>query len=738
MKRNKTYQPTLLIQHTKASIAFIVWCLCIVWHLPAQTSLTDSLQREITQARDNQKKVDLLNDLAWEYKFERAEEARQLLQESILLAQKIGYPKGEAQAYNNLGVVEDIAGNWEGVEINYTKALEIRKKLGDKAGIASLYNNIGNLKESLGDNDGALVNLQQSLKIREELKDTIRIARVNYNLALIQEAMGNYPEALDYLLIHLAISEELQDNYEIANSHTLLGNIKSELERFEEAYNHHQKALKLRYLLEEDYERAIAHNNLGNSLGDLAEVKMDSSQFNLAFSLFSQAIENYNISLRFYEGQQDEEGLSQAYNNIGLVYKNLGTFYETTNNGDSSTISLKQAMLWLNKSLVIRKKLEDQKGIMEVYNGIGDVRRRQKKWNAALEYTEKYYTLAQQIEDPKFLQKAYKDFSRVYEGIGDYRKAFEFRKKYDDLRYKRLDEERTRDISRSEAQYGDIRKQYEIDRKNKELQIQESELQKATLQRRALMGGAIGLMLLAVLLYNRYRLKNKANKALAEKNIIIEKERQRSEELLLNILPAATAEELKSKGKADAKYYSSVSVLFTDFKSFTTLAERMQPEELVAELDFCFRAFDEITSKYGIEKIKTIGDAYMCAGGLPTPTNTHASDLVAAALEMQDFLTQYRAKRKKENRQGFEARIGIHTGPVVAGIVGSKKFAYDIWGDTVNTAARMESSGAPGKVNISHDTYKLIRDRYECIARGKIAAKNKGAIEMYFVIGKKN
>ena len=213
----------------------------------------------------------------------------------------------------------------------------------------------------------------------------------------------------------------------------------------------------------------------------------------------------------------------------------------------------------------------------------------------------------------------------------------------------------------------------------------------------------------------------------------VEKQKKRSDDLLLNILPEEVAEELKAKGSADAKQFDEVTVMFTDFKGFTQISEKLTPSELVAEIHTCFKAFDIIVTKYNIEKIKTIGDAYMCAGGLPVSNKTNAFDVVNAAIEIKQFMHEHLKQRQKENKEPFEIRIGIHTGPVVAGIVGVKKFAYDIWGDTVNIAARMESSGETGKVNISGSTYKFVKDKFHCIHRGKILAKNKGEIDMYFV-----
>jgi class 3 adenylate cyclase len=209
-------------------------------------------------------------------------------------------------------------------------------------------------------------------------------------------------------------------------------------------------------------------------------------------------------------------------------------------------------------------------------------------------------------------------------------------------------------------------------------------------------------------------------------------EKEKADTLLLNILPAEVAAELKEKGSSTAKQFDSVTVLFTDFVNFTIAGERLHPQQLVDELHQCFKAFDEIVDRYSIEKIKTVGDAYLAVCGLPNRNEKHAENIVRAALEIRDFMLQ---RRKCMGDRTFEIRIGIHSGSVVAGIVGVKKFAYDIWGDTVNTAARMEQHGAAGRVNISEATYNLVRSNFNCISRGEIVAKNKGARKMFFVEG---
>jgi class 3 adenylate cyclase len=233
------------------------------------------------------------------------------------------------------------------------------------------------------------------------------------------------------------------------------------------------------------------------------------------------------------------------------------------------------------------------------------------------------------------------------------------------------------------------------------------------------------IIILAVGLYRR-------NKFIQRTKAIIEEEKNRSDNLLLNILPEETAQELKQNGKVQAKKFESVTVLFTDFKGFTEYAKDLSPEKLVESVDYYFSKFDAIMEKYDLEKIKTVGDSYMCAAGLPFESNDHAQKMVLAALEIAEFVKESLTMETK-NQTRFEIRIGINSGAVVAGVVGSKKFAYDIWGDTVNIASRMESSSEPGRINISEYTYELIKDSFDCDYRGEIDVKNKGMMKMYFV-----
>jgi class 3 adenylate cyclase/tetratricopeptide (TPR) repeat protein len=687
-----------------------------------QNNAVDSLLRALSAARPDTHKVNLLNELAWQLKVDDHDQAVVYLDASLALARRLGFKKGEGNSLNYRGVVEDIHGNGEAAILYFEQALAIRQAIGDRSGVASLYNNIGNLKESLGDYPAALKNYQESLRIREELEDTAKIINTFYNIGILHERMGNYIEALDYIFQYLEAAERRSETESVANAWNMIGNIKIELDRFEEAFGAFEKSLALHRKLGNDWQIASVLTNQAVLNDAVAEDRMDAKDLSdSVLQYFVEAIALQKEALAIRQKLGDLQGQGDNYNNIGYILKNLGTFYKERKDPAAAEKAWSEAETYLRRSLGMREKEGNKAGVMEVYNGMADVRRRQKKFPEALEYTQKYYALALEIGDQKYQQNALKDLARIHFALGRYQEAYQYREQYDELRYARFNEERIKTEERREAVYSDNKKKYEIERQQQELLLQDAQLENAATIRNSLLGGAALLLLLALVLFNR--------------NTLIRSEKQRSENLLLNILPAQTAEELKKNGKAIARNYESVTVLFTDFQSFTSIAEQIPPETLVAQLDECFQAFDEIISRHGIEKIKTIGDAYLCAAGLPTPNSTHAEDIVSAAIEMQEFMARFREKQRSGGMPEFFCRIGIHTGPVVAGVVGKKKFAYDIWGDTVNVAARMEQNSEPDRVNLSQSTYELVKTKYKCAHRGKIKAKNKGEMDMYFVEG---
>ena len=377
---------------------------------------------------------------------------------------------------------------------------------------------------------------------------------------------------------------------------------------------------------------------------------------------------------------------------------------------------------YMNEAIGVLTDLGDTYGISDYLNYMSEIYLEQGEFNSALSYSSKGLELAYEFDLKEQISDASLKISQIYEAMGDTLTSYKYFKDF--VAYK--DSLTNIDAVQKMA---DIRTDFEISQKQLEVDLLNQ--QKRTQQIISISTG-IALFLLTLLimgLLRRYRYINKTNK-------IIEEQKVRSDLLLLNILPAETAQELKESGKVKAKRFESVSVMFTDFQGFTLSSQDLTPEILVKSVDFYFSEFDKIIGKYGLEKIKTIGDSYMCAGGLPFPSEEHPEKMIQAAFEILEFMEESKNSTKLGIAH-FDTRIGINTGPVVAGVVGTKKFAYDIWGDTVNVAARMESNSKPGRINISEYTYALVKDKYNCRFRGKMDVKNHGSMNMYYVTGKK-
>ena len=324
------------------------------------------------------------------------------------------------------------------------------------------------------------------------------------------------------------------------------------------------------------------------------------------------------------------------------------------------------------------------------------------------------------------MKDIYQGMAVAYAKTADYKKAFKYQTLYADVKDTLYNIETDKKLGKLQFEFDLQKKQGEINLLTKDKALQEADLRRQKLVKNAFAAGLGLVFLIALLIFRNYREKVKTNK-------ILDQQKDEIEHLLLNILPAEVAKELQLNGQATPRNFESVSVMFTDFKSFTVIADKMTPQDLVEELNKCFIAFDHIIGKYNLEKIKTIGDAYMCAGGIPSPDNRHAYNMVRASLEIQEYIIENNKRKLEAGLEAWDLRLGLHVGPIVAGVVGKRKYAYDIWGSTVNIASRMESNGEPGRVNISATTYELIKDEFECSYRGKIYAKNVGDIDMYFV-----
>jgi class 3 adenylate cyclase len=404
-----------------------------------------------------------------------------------------------------------------------------------------------------------------------------------------------------------------------------------------------------------------------------------------------------------------------SHQNAAVYYRLQAFFKEKENLPDS-------ALYYFDKAEQLMVKMPDLK-LSQFYYRFGQFLVRHNHNREAIDKFIQSYKVAREVPYFDYMLNASSQLEKLYSQMGDFRNAYKY-----SVNVRELIDSISTLSKREQIMKDNINREQQVRQKNIDLQNLENErkMSQQRTEKNTMEGVVVFLFILSFVIFRNYRSQKRSN-------IKLDEEKKRSERLLLNILPAETAEELKQTGSAKAKYFKEVTVMFTDFINFTQTSEKMTADELVKEINFYFSEFDKIISKYGIEKIKTIGDSYMCVGGLPVSNESHAHDVVSAALELQEFMEIQKLLRARNNRIWFEARIGIQSGPVVAGIVGTRKFAYDIWGNTVNAASTLEASGEPGKVNISGYTYNLVKDYFSCTYRGKIQTKHKGMMDMYFV-----
>ncbi len=384
------------------------------------------------------------------------------------------------------------------------------------------------------------------------------------------------------------------------------------------------------------------------------------------------------------------------------------------------------------------------------------IRLEQGKKRKAIELFESALILANSSNNIDLVMECHLELAELKNNIIDYKEALDHYKKFATL-YRKKTQTRTEALENSvqNLSYNIKERNNIIEDKDRSLDslanahiksklaITELELEKQKSliavqianNRRNILIAALGVgIVVFVFMVRSYYRKRKNNVTLTNMNKEILNEKKKSDELLLNILPEKVAEELREDGKSMSMKYGMATVMFTDFKGFTKYSEEKSPEEIVQILDYYFCGFDNILSDYKIEKIKTIGDAYLCVSGLPEKNPNQVHDMINCARQMIDFVEEAKASDKLNGHEGMEIRIGIHCGPLVAGIVGTKKFSFDIWGDTVNIAARMEQSGVPSHINVSESIFEKVKDEYTFKYRGEVEAKNKGKMKMYLVV----
>ena len=577
------------------------------------------------------------------------------------------------------------------------EAKELAQKIEFKKGEAYAYKNIGLAYLVQAKYIEALQNYEHSLKIFEEIKFDEGVANLLGNIGVIYYYQGDNLKALDYYLKSLKIAERTGNKVRIMMMLNNVGAIYGlKKATYDKALEYYSQALPL-------CEDLNDKNSLGGISVNVGDIYFQEGNNEKALLYFNQALKAYG---------SNSEGSPNAFNAIGKLYLKQGKHELALNNH--------------LEALSIAKKLDDKLKIAESLIGTANVYVKKNDYKSAIGYYQGAEQAALEINATNILFELYKNMADTYSKTKDFGNAFKYQALYSDVKDTVYNNEADKKLATIQFDFDLEKKQNQINLLTKDKALNALQLRRQKLAKTAFAVGLGLVFMIALLIFRNYRVKAKTNK-------ILDRQKDEIENLLLNILPSEVAKELQLNGTSTPRNYESVSVMFTDFKGFTTIADKLSPQVLVEELNACFIAFDNIIGKYNLEKIKTIGDAYMCAGGVPTPDDQHVIKIVKASLEIQEYIAENNVRRKEAGLVPWDLRIGIHVGPVVAGVVGKKKYAYDIWGSTVNIASRMESNGEPGQVNVSSAIYDIIQEKYACAYRGKIYAKNVGEVDMYFV-----
>lgn len=671
-------------------------------------------------------------------------------QQSLSIREKINDIRGLSATFNNMGLIYFYLGKTDSSFFYYKKSLSLRQQLKDTLLITASLDNLAILYGDLGMVDSALYYFEQCLQMYQNKQLYDQVARTYNNIGIIYKNRGNIPYAVQNYHKGLKIAEQNSDSSNIANLYANLGQVYQMQDDLPKALYYYKNSLAILTNLGDLRRKSHILNNIAiifhNSMTENTKNKIYASND----SLFQNALDYYNKSLDIKQKINDKHGIATTVLDIGNLKYEIS---KTPGFNPRKAAQYKQnALENYKKALQYYTEINNTYGMASAMNTIAQYYYENNAIAMSIPNVTEAYKLAKKSGYIELIRNSAQLLNNLYYRQGNYKLAFQFYDEYITLRdsidreenYKLTQQQHYQMMYEKQAVADSIAHADQLAIKNLEISRNQEKMKKQRLIIFISIFGFLAIAAFLMVLYRMFTQKKKANFLLSQQNLkimnlnkAIKKERDVSENLLLNILPYQTALELKANGAAVPKFYESVSVLFTDFKGFTKACAGLSPQEIVNELHMYFEIFDNIIEKYKLEKIKTIGDAYMCAGGLPVENATHPIDIVNAGLEMQQFMHNLKEQRIKAGLNYWELRIGIHSGSVVDGVVGKKKFAYDIWGSAVNIASRMESAGEAGKVNISNATYSLVKDFFMCTYRGKIEAKSLGSIDMYFVEGKK-
>jgi len=657
----------------------------------------DSLLKELPKMKQDTNGVNLLFDLSAIYSRINPDEGLNYGKLGLDLAKKLSCDRGKAMCFSALAQNTISKSDFPKAIEYFKESLKICEKMGDKSGIANNLGNIGVIYADISDFPKALEYHSKALKIYEELGDKSGISVNLGNMGNIYHHQSNYPKSLEYYLKALKMDEELGRKSGILANLNNIGHIYSSLSEHLKALEYYQKSLQISEELEDKSGIALGLGNIGIAYYYLSE--------------YEKALEYYLKSLKIEEEIGNKRNIAGKLHNIGAIYSErqdypkaleyylsaleineeinnkiwiaqnlsgLGVLYfHLSQDSILSKISERTSLISLNKDINLNKSIDYFIASIKLFEEIGAIDSRSVKLS---------------------------NLAEAYEMKGDYKKAYEAYKEHKTLQDSIFSNEKAMEIANLEAKR-------ENELKDAEIELLVSNQEKQVLRTYSLIGGLVALAIIIGIIFVQ---------------------RKKSEKLLLNILPVKIAKRLKRKEENIADDFENATTIFIDLVGFTSFAKDKKASEVVKVLNKIFHRFDDLVNKHGLEKIKTMGDGYLAVAGVPEPDTNHCQKAVNFALEVRKEIEKF----NNETGLNINARIGLETGPLVAGVIGSSKFIYDIWGDSVNTASRMESTGTPGKIQITENVKNELEKQTTNLQfekREAFEVKGKGIMHTYFL-----
>ena len=710
----------------------------------------EALKREAAAARDTPAKAAALAALAKLHWQTDQEAALKYANEGLAIAERVGDDRGRAANLNAIGVVRYLRGEYDAARPLLERAVALNESTNNPKEAGRVAANLGHLHAAQNRNDDALAAYRRAADFGERARDDAGLATVNDGIGNLLQFQGRYREAIAAYERSLDYAAKAGDEQSRAITLNNLANCLLDFGDTQGALRNYLTAAEAFERLNLPIFQAQAYANIAPILAGQGMTDQATGYLERALAIqrktgnrpaegitllnlgvmqngagkLADAIATYDRARKLFVDIGDRKSEAVALHNLGRSHAELG----------NRSVGID----YLREALALREAVGDQRGALSTRIAIGAELVESGRVAEGTRMLTAGLDEAKRLEVPELEAEARLRLADAAQRAGRPSAAIDHLSAYVELREKLLNASSQEKVAEMQTRFESERSAREIEVLQRDKAIQALELDQRALQRNAFVAASLLLAVLAAVFVSRYRLKKRAESVLRDKNRELEAahrevalERDKSEQLLLNVLPPSIAGRLKDHEATIADRYGEATILFADLVEFTRLSQRMDAASVVGLLNDVFTRFDALTDRYGLEKIKTIGDCYMVVGGVPERRDDHCAAIASMALDMIRELEAYNAA----HGQALKLRIGINTGEVVAGVIGRKKFIYDLWGDAVNMASRMESQGEPSRIQVTQAVVDAIGDRFVFEARGEIDVKGRGTMTTYFLVG---